>query len=174
MIREFENWRDSMRSILAGAAVLLLSGAALADECPAVMKSFLAVQALPGFHQKITLTPEGKPATEMEMITLGDAVYVKFGDKPWRKQAVTAAARQEMTATMMKTMAPTDCTIVGHETIDGVSTTIYSFQQPNALKKGEMIDVKMWIATGDGLPRKALSKISATTFSYDNLAAPIP
>ncbi len=162
------------RSILAGTAVLLLSGAAMADECPVVMKSFLAVQALPGFHQKITLTPEGKPPTEMEMITLGDAVYMKFGDKPWRKQAVTAAARKEMTTTMMKTMAPTDCTIVGSETIDGVPTTIYSFQQPNAMKPGVMVDIKMWIAQSDGLPRKSLSKISATTFSYDNLAAPIP
>lgn len=162
------------RAILAGAAVLLLSATAWADECPAVAKSIMAVQALPGFHQKVTLTPEGKPPTEMEMITLGDAVYMKFADKPWRKQALTAAARKEMTATMMKTMMPTDCTIVGSETIDGVPTTIYSFQQPNAAKKGELIDIKMWVAQSDGLPRKSLSKISATTFSYDNLAAPIP
>jgi hypothetical protein len=160
--------------ISAGVTVLVLSGAAWAGDCSVVNNSFLAVQALPGFDEKITLTPAGKPATDMEMITLGDAVYMKFGDKAWRKQAITAAARKETTATMMKTMAPTDCTVAGSETVAGVPTTIYAFQQPDVRSKGQMLDVKMWIANSDGLPRKSLSNISATTFSYDNITAPIP
>jgi hypothetical protein len=137
----------------------------------AVQKSLVAAQALPGFDEKTTLTPEGKPASAMELITLGDAVYMKIGDRPWRKQVITAAARQDMNKKLMATMGPTGCTVAGNETVGGVSTTIYAYRQSIG---GKSIDVKVWVGDSDGLPRKMLSKASSASFAYDTIVAPIP
>jgi hypothetical protein len=162
---------NKLSLIPAATLLLALCGAAAADECDAVIKSFVSAQALPGFDEKTTLTPEGKPASAMEVLTLGDAVYMKIGDRPWRKQVITAAARQDMNKKLMATMGPTGCAVAGNETVGGVSTTIYAYRQSIG---GKSIDVKVWVGDSDGLPHKMLSKASSASFAYDTIVAPIP
>jgi len=102
-----------------------------------------------------------------------DVVYMKMGGGPWRKQPMPAAQRKAMTTQMMKTMAPSDCTLVGRESVGGTPATVYAFRQPDVTKKGTILDVKMWI-DADGLPLKSESAANQTLFYYTGVAAPIP
>ena len=164
-----------MLRITCGAALLTLALAAPAfADCSAVIKAFDDVQARPeGFRQTITMTPAGKAQTVMEMIELSDAAYLKTG-KNWRKQPITAADRKEMMDKILATTPPTDCAIAGEETIDGVPTTVYTYKQADMTNPGSVKDVKLWVATSDGLPRKSESAATSIVFAYDNLVSPLP
>ena len=159
------------KSGLSLIALVALAGVARATGCDAVDQSFLAVQNLAAWEQKVTMTPAGKPVSTIDMITMGDVVYMKIGAGPWRKQPMPAAQRKAMTTQMMKTMAPSDCTIVGSEAVGGAPATVYEFKQPDL--KGGILDVKMWIGA-DGLPLKSESAVNQTLFNYTGVAAPIP
>ena len=161
------------RSGLSLTTLVALAGIARAAGCDAVDQSFLLVQNLPAWEQKVTMTPPGKPASTIDMITMGDVVYMKMGGGPWRKQPMPAAQRKAMTTQMMKTMAPSDCTLVGRESVGGTPATVYAFRQPDVTKKGTILDVKMWI-DADGLPLKSESAANQTLFYYAGVAAPIP
>ena len=102
-----------------------------------------------------------------EKIVLPDATFVKMRNAGWVKNPTTAQERSEQLTAVRATTS--NCKLVGQETVDGQTATIYS----GHLTGGEM---RYWIGQ-NGLPLKGEGGTATTrvdwVFTYDHVEAPV-
>lgn len=156
-----------------GAICFGWAGLARADDCETVLNAYTAMSRAPAYHQTMAM-----PGVALEMIAIGDALYMKDGAE-WMKLPVTPGMREQMMAQIMPdATALRDCRSVGSETLDGVDTSIYEYQPPEIEGAGPMGVQRVWIADADGLPRRMAAEQDGETIdiriSYEDVTPPLP
>lgn len=149
------------------------AGPAAADACQTVLDAYLALARAPAYRQ-VVATP-GAPS--MEMITVGDTLFVK-DEGAWAKLPLRPGMREQMMSQMVPDAAALkNCEELGTETLEGVATTIYGYEPPPMDGVPATGPQKVWIGE-DGLPRRMTAEQDGgtvdVTMSFDGVTAPIP
>ncbi|MER2509871.1 MAG: hypothetical protein ABTQ27_14115 [Amaricoccus sp.] len=157
----------------AAAGLLLGAGSASADACQTVLDAYTALSKAPAYRQTMS-TPGEAP---MELVTVGDTLYMKEGTG-WTKLPLRPGMREQMMASIVPDVsALKDCSELGSETLGGIGTTIYSYQPPPMDGVPDTGPQKVWIGE-DGLPRRMTVEQDGGTLevvmSFDGVTAPIP
>ena len=152
----------------------LVPGAAWASACDTVTDALGRLAAAPAVHQTISMGDR----PQMQLIALGEAMYVDQGEGGWMKLPLQAGMR----ATMMQQAIPDpsalkDCRAAGADAIDGQAMTVYQYLPPSFA--GEVPQPqKLWIGDADGLPYRmttaAEGRPMEMTVRYQDVSAPLP
>ena len=97
----------------------------------------------------------------VEEIVIGEQIYQKRGDGPWKRFPEPSDGGRMMKLTIapssaeeeIKEIEKQDVKLVGRETVDGVSTLVYQYSQ-NSSDGSMSATTKKWIAEADALPRR--------------------
>lgn len=162
-----------MRTALA-LFLALAPGLALADDCETVKAALDRLAAAPAIHQTVTMGDEAP----MQLVALGDTMYIDQGTGAWMKVPLQPGMRAQMMAQALPdATALSDCRQGGTEEIAGVATTIYEYMPPSFGGEAPQAQ-KLWIGDADGLPYRMTSmadgKPMAMTVVYDGVVAPMP
>jgi hypothetical protein len=170
---------NSMRTYLARVSrtcvlcsplfISLAPGSVFAEDssCKAVLAAQRQQLSVPVHgHSTMTLVP-GKPEPSEEIYT-GKAIYVLQAGK-WTVSPITSAEMAQELEDNIKN-AKMSCRSVRDETIDGVSTTLYSVHEE---LNGLVSDSQFWISKATGLPVMLKMATMESHYSYTNVAAPI-
>lgn len=151
---------------------VLAPGVVLADDCDTVVAAYRKLADQAAVHQVARMAD----GSTLEMIAVGDDLYLS-GAQGWNKMPGGGAQRRQMMAeTLSKDAPPTNCHVVGPETIDGVATTQYSYTPP-ATEGQPSGDQQVWIGDADGLPHRMRAvapggKEMLMALKYDGVVAP--
>jgi TonB family protein len=119
---------------------------------------------------------------DQETIIIGDVLYEKKGDKPWRKTGrigngdgiatLVLIAPKQKWGDSMKTAK--DIKLLGADTIDGVESLLYQYDLYDSPRNTMLMKMKVWVAVADGLVRKVegqfqleLPKVTLICTYYD-------
>lgn len=160
------------------AALLLTLGlapvAAMADDCQTTVKDAYDKLAIaPAVRQVMTM----QGSQTMQMVVLGDTLYMDQGEGGWMKMPLQPGMRQQMLQqTLPDASVLAECKELGGETIEGAAMTVYQYVPPSIA--GETpTPQKVWIGDDDGLPhRMTIEQGDAPmqmTLGYDGVTAPI-
>jgi len=161
----------------AAAFSLLLAAApaaAFADACETVRAAFEKLATAPAVHQTVAIAD----MPTMQMVIVGDAMYVDQGAGTWMKVPVNPGLRAQMLQeTVPDASALKECREAGAEAISGVAATVFEYLPPSFA--GETpAPQKLWIGDADGLPYRMITvsagKSMEMTISYAGVTAPIP
>ena len=155
------------------AGLLFGAASAAADACQTVLDAYVALSKTPAYRQTI----DAPGATRMEMMAIGDTLYVK-DEGDWTKLPLQPGMREEMMSQMVPdASALKNCEEVGSESLGGVSTTIYAYEPPPIEGVPDTGPQKVWI-DGEGLPRRMTAdqedgRLEVDMY-FDDVTAPIP
>ncbi len=157
----------------AAAGLIVGTGYASADACQTVLDAYTALSKAPAYRQTVS----GPGAPPMELVAVGDTLYMQDGES-WTKLPLQPGMRAQMMADIVpEAAALSDCVELGSETVDGVDATIYGYQPPPIEGVPGMGPQKVWIGA-DGLPRRMTAEGDDGTLevrlSFDNVTSPIP
>lgn len=161
--------------LLAAAAGLGFGHAAAADDCKAIFDAYGALAAAPAYHQTVSMPN----APMMEMVTIGDVLYIREDDA-WKKMDLGPGMRAEMMRqTMPSADALKDCSRLDGDTIEGAAMSVYSYQPPQIEGAGPLGPQKVWIGDKDGLPHRMTSVGEADAgvtveIVFDGVVPPAP
>ncbi len=155
------------------AGLSLGAGPAAADACQTVLEAYVALSKAPTYRQ-VVATPDAPP---MEMVTVGDTLFVK-DEGAWAKLPLQPGMREQMMSQIMPDAAALkNCEELGTETLEGIATTIYGYEPPPMEGVSATGPQKVWIGE-DGLPRRMTAEQDGgaveITLSFDGVTAPIP
>jgi len=121
---------------------------------------------------KFHMTTQGGPGAGMEMIGIGDQLYMKIGDS-WTKSPgdtkAIASSRAAFSDEGLKTL--TDVSYEGNETIDNIPAQVYKYR--NVTPTGNFgYGCKMWVSAEKGVPVKLVCDydngvLKQMTITYD-------
>jgi hypothetical protein len=170
------------------AGVALPHGAHAADPaCAPIIEAMRAMEESHAYHTVSRITRPDGSTTEAEAIVLGQAAYVKLPGKngEWHEMPLSAAARQNFTR-MLERFPPTACQAQREETLNGVATRVYSFEEGignpprpsvglhDAVGQAQSVN-RVWVDKATGRPRKVESAFGVLRKSmlidYDNVRA---
>lgn len=139
--------------------------AATDPACKPVIDADKARAAATAWHSRKKLGEMG-----IEMIRLGDAVYMNMGGSGWKRMPPAAAKATIDAGTQSASFDVSGCKKLGEEKVDGVATTLYSFT--TTIKGQPPASGKVWIGNKDGLPYRELGDQHDGTTSYVGVTAP--
>ncbi len=148
--------------------------AALADDCQdAVKAAYDKLAAAPAVKQ--TATIPGTPTLQMVMI--GDILYMDRGDGQWTKLPLQPGMRAEMMQdTIPDASELTECRVVGKDAVDGADMTVYQYVPPQLMDETPGPQ-QLWIGVADGLPHRMTSEQDGQslemTMTYEDVKAPV-
>ncbi len=148
--------------------------AALADDCQnAVKAAYDKFATTPAVKQTATIpdTPT------LQMVMIGDVLYMDRGDGQWTKLPLQPGMRAEMMQdTIPDASALAGCREVGTEALDGADMTVYEYVPP-PLADENPGPQKVWIGVADGLPHRMTSEQDGQklemTMTYEDVKAPV-
>lgn len=162
-----------MRTTALSLCLALAPAAAFADACETVIAALGKFAAAPAVHQTISMVDQ----PPIQMVAIGDAMYVDPGKGAWMKLPLQPGGRAAMMQDVMPdATALKDCHEAGTENIEGAAMTVYEFLPPSFA--GEVPQPqKLWIGDADGLPHRmtaiADGKPMEMTVSYEGVTAPV-
>lgn len=153
------------------AATLLPGAAARADACATVKAAYDRLATVPAVAQ--TLVTPGAPT--MQMVTLGDTLYLDKGDGAWTTIPLSPGMRAQMMASAIPSSdALTACTEQAAETLDGAPMTVFEYTPPS-MDGQPSPPQTVWI-DADGLPRRMTTQLDdgplEMTLVYEGVTAP--
>lgn len=163
-----------MRMTALTIACALAPAVAQADACGTVTAALEKLAAAPAAHQTISMGDR----PPMQMIALGDAMYVDQGEGGWMKLPLKPGMR----ASMMQEAIPDatalkECGTAGSDVIDGLAMTIYRYLPPSFAGETPQPQ-QLWIGDADGLPYRMTTtsegKPMEMTVRYQGVTAPLP
>jgi hypothetical protein len=101
------------------------------------------------YHAVTTTSLAGRPQTS-ETVSVGEATYV-LTQGQWTRSPTTPKARLAAEREELRKAKSYTCTLVGDETVDGVSATHYRTHLQSATS---VSDTDVWIVKATGLPVK--------------------
>lgn len=163
-----------MRRLLPVLLAALPAGASADDACTTVKAAFDRLATVPAYRQTVAMP--GMPV--IRSVSIGDVMYLDQGDGAWRTVPLAPGMREQMMASVLPDAAALEgCGVVGTETLDGIETTVVVYTPPpiGGMAQGPQ---KVWIADGDGLPRRMTAEMEGgaleVTIAYDGVTAPVP
>jgi hypothetical protein len=165
-----------MRAVSLSCVVFLAGGVltgipvAWADDCTLASDAAIAQAKVPHAVTRVMTVP-GKPATQVEMIFVGDKAYTQRNGT-WQSMPSSAQDQIETISAARKRaeQTPHTCQKVGGEPINGEATALIAMHS-------ETSDARIWISDKTGLPLKSEVHLSSGTvitdnFRYGNIEAP--
>lgn len=152
----------------------LVPATAMADDCQTIVKNaYDKLSVAPAVRQ--TLTMDGSPT--MEMVMLGDTLYMDQGKGGWTKLPLQPGMRQQMMQqTIPNASVLAECGEMGGESVEGRAMTIYQYLPPSIAGETPTLQ-KVWIGDDDGLPHQMTTEQEGApmmmTLAYDGVTAPI-
>lgn len=161
-----------MKSRIASSLLVLaatLPAHALDAACEPYLKAAEKSAAAPKRHTVTQLDAE----TRVEAIKLDGAAYMKL-DGAWMKAPPNViTAENKLTAEMRSGKIKLwDCKNLGRETVEGIATTVYSYQMEiPGMPKPSGEPAKAYVGD-DGLIHAGAADGTKVRFRYTNVAAP--
>jgi hypothetical protein len=146
---------------------------ARADACDTLMAAMVAQSKVP-YAATTTTTLPGQPVTHGEVVATSDTMYIKVMGT-WQSMKFNAQESIKQAQEKAKTAKRT-CQLVGADTVNGVSATLYADHAEN---RGTSIESRIWIADGSGLPAQVEFRFGNNggselmQYRYDNIQAPV-
>ena len=164
-------------SVLAANAVVLGMVAFVAktqaEECSATLLSATVAQAKAPYAATMVTTLPGAPATQSEIVTSADKMYVRTNGK-WASVPYSAQDMINLVTTLAN-KSKTSCKTIGPETMQGEAATVY--QEQVVSDRNKVVDSKVWISDKRGMPLRVESNLgeggtTVQSFRYDGVQPP--
>jgi hypothetical protein len=158
-------------ALLAAIAALFASHAFAADDCAAVRAATLAGVSRP-YAASIRIEHSGDLPTTSHVVMTGDKMYVEMA-RVWNTMPMTTKELiDKVNKSTLKDVLV--CQRSGDETINGVSTTLYTVEDQTPSRASHS---RIWISKPNGLPLKTEVRLGGgdvmtSLFDYDHVEVP--
>ncbi|MCA0401597.1 MAG: hypothetical protein LCH38_12365 [Proteobacteria bacterium] len=164
-------------SALAGIILVLRAvspASAGPAECEAIMNSFAAVAATPGYKQSVSVA---EPKTEIEQIVIGEMLYTNAGGS-WSKLKLKPGGRKGILDAIMSMSSVSECKEIRVENLPAGRMKVYEYMMapPKLLPGSSTAPVKheVWLGSSDGLVHRISAAGTIANITYGALTPPIP
>ena len=146
---------------------------AMDPSCKPIADAELAQRSKPAYRIAFVSTVSGK-TTRHESILTADKMFFHTEGSAWTKSPFSMQRANQDALKELSRNPPFDCKQTGSETINGVQTSVYQYQ--NKISKTLTAQHKLWIGA-DGLPHKRLDSFTDSqveaTFNYSDVSPPV-